>query len=578
MTGGTTVRLAAMLDVCLRAALPVLGMALAGLPLRANDLFVAPGGTPFGPGTLSSPYDLSTALSGSVSRPGDTFWLRGGDYKLGHLDTSIQGAPGEPITFRPVSGENAQIDGSISVFSSPGYVVFRDFELYSSDTNRASSQTNAGFNPTDISIIPGIGCYAPNLSLINLVVHDQTRHGIYTANDSTNILVYGCIIYNNGWISPDNAEGHGIYVQASVGTRTVADNIIFNNAGVGLHIYDNAPGRLLTGVTAEGNVAFNAGAIQNVRPYRDWIVGVDSPADHADNIVFKKNMGYRLPTLATQTEAQIGRDHTNGTLVLTDNYLPLGLLMNNWSNATVSKNLLAPRLQNSYVVALDQTLIPLNAYWDRNTYVCLQGGEEMSLNLLPYNFSEWQATTGFDWNSLFILGDLGGARVFVRTNLYEQGRACIIVYNWDQVGNIAVNVSSVLALGAGFEVRNAEDFHAPPVLSGVFDGSPLLLPMTNLTVAVPNGPMLTPPPTGPTFNVFVLLPHPGALQIRQVGGSVQVSWPVSFGANALQSNNNLANSAGWTYSTGITTLVGDQFMITEPMGPVAKFYRLRVRQ
>ena len=73
------------------------GLQLAGLlfacfRLQAKDFHIAPDGTPAGPGSSSQPYDLATALSGQVSRPGDTFWLHGGDYKLGHVNTSVHGA------------------------------------------------------------------------------------------------------------------------------------------------------------------------------------------------------------------------------------------------------------------------------------------------------------------------------------------------------------------------------------------------------------------------------------------------------------------------------------------------------
>ena len=182
--------------------------------------------------------------------------------------------------------------------------------------------------------------------------------------------------------------------------------------------------------------------------------------------------------------------------------------------------------------------------------------------------------TGFDLNSTFVEGDLHGTKVFVRPNLYELGRTSIIVYNWDNLDNVTVDVSSVLPVGTDFEVRNAQDFHAAPVLSGAFRGQPLQLPMTNLTVASPNGPLVTPPPTGPTFNVFVLLPRADKLQIKRAGGSVQVCWPISLGAYTLQFKNNLA-TASWTDSTISPAVAGDQFMITEPVGAVAKFYRLR---
>jgi hypothetical protein len=104
---------------------------------------------------------------------------------------------------------------------------------------------------------------------------------------------------------------------------------------------------------------------------------------------------------------------------------------------------------------------------------------------------------------------LTGTTIFVRPNRYEPGRANIVVYNWDGRDKVAVRVCPVLPAGTRFELRNAQDFFGPPVQSGVFDGGPLELPMKSLTVAGPIGGLKTPSATGPTFNVFVLLPQAG---------------------------------------------------------------------
>src|SRR5262249_27256851 len=152
-----------MVDRRLIAGSLVFLLAARCLRLQAQDVYVAPDGTSAGPGTVSQPYDLATALSGELGQVGATFWLRGGDYKLGHLDATVHGARGRPVIFRGMPGENPRIDGSLTLYDSIGYVVFRDFELSSSDTNRVSRQTNAGFDVTDIAIIPGIACYAPNV-------------------------------------------------------------------------------------------------------------------------------------------------------------------------------------------------------------------------------------------------------------------------------------------------------------------------------------------------------------------------------------------------------------------------------
>jgi hypothetical protein len=109
-----------------------------------------------------------------------------------------------------------------------------------------------------------------------------------------------------------------------------------------------------------------------------------------------------------------------------------------------------------------------------------------------------------------------GTFVYVRPNAYEPGRANITVFNWDHSPTVALDVGGVLTVGAPFEVRNAQDFFATPVLSGVYSGGTLTLPMTGLTVAAPIGGAIAPTPTGPEFNVFVVLTRTDASKGRKV--------------------------------------------------------------
>jgi len=562
--------------IIITVCLLLCGLVFAPAGHAANTWYVATNGTPSGSGTLSSPYDLATALSGTVGGPGDVFWLRGGTYVIGHIDTKIQGAPGQPITFQPRPGEQPRVNGSLSFFESAGYVVLRDFELFSSDANRVSTQTNAGFDPTDINPITGIASYSPNMSFINLIMHDETREGIYISHEGSNNLIYGCVLFNNGWRSPDNAEGHGIYVQGSEGTREVADNIVFNNAGVGLHIYANDPGQDLAGIILDGNVAFNAGAIQSVRDYRDWIVGVDAPSITADQIVFKNNMGYFPLSPSQENLAQIGREGVNGSVAILNNYLPAGLEVNNWFIAAVSGNTLAA--QSAFcAVDLNQAETFLWAAWNNNRYALLQGSGGFMNGSTALNFSGWQTATGFDANSTCRPENMSGTQIFIRTNRYAAGRANIIVYNWDTLTNVAVDVSSVLAPGATYEVRNAEDFFGPPMLSGRFNGQPLTLPMRGLTVAVPNGAMNTPPPTGPAFNVFVVLPSSIWLQVEATAGQVKLSWPTNAGSWILQSAATLG-SGNWADVTNAPLVVGGTNVVTDAILGNTRLYRLRLAQ
>lgn len=549
------------------------GLLISTLHAEVN-LYVSTNGTPSGPGTMAKPYDLTTALAGRTARPGTTFWIRGGNYVIGHIDTKIEGTIEQPITFRQMLGEQVRIDGSVTFYQSLGHVIIRDLELYSSDTNRLSSEIGAGFLPTDIEIIPGIASYVPDMSFINLVVHDQTRHGIYLGENAARNLVYGCVVYNNGWRSPDNAEGHSFYIQGNKATREITDNLAFNSSGANFHVYENAPDIRLEGITLDGNVAFNAGALQAVRAYRDWIIGIDTPAASADRIVMKNNMGYLSPFSEAYDDVQIGREGINGSLALLNNYLPLALWMNNWTIAAISGNTFAGRA-SGFVVNLNQTHTSLAAAWDGNTYFSPPLARSFLRNSFEQGFPDWQNSTGYDRNSSYISGRPTGTKVFVRPNRFEPGRANIVVYNWDNWDTISVDVSAVLTKGESYEVRNAVDYFAAPVASGVFDGEPIELPMTLLTVAPPNGPLLTPPPTGPTFNVFVLLPRLVRLETSTVGGHAQFSWPTNVGHWILQSTSSLEINAAWSAETNSPAVIGDQNVQAVTLSDGAQFFRLQ---
>jgi len=93
-------------------------------------------------------------------------------------------------------------------------------------------------------------------------------------------------------------------------------------------------------------------------------------------------------------------------------------------------------------------------------------------------------------------------------NQYESGRGNIAIYNWDLKSTVAVDLSPILSTGATFEIRDAENFFGPPVLSGTYSGGTITLPMTGLTVTQPFGTVPNPPiHTAPEFGAFVILQH-----------------------------------------------------------------------
>jgi hypothetical protein len=73
---------------------------------------------------------------------------------------------------------------------------------------------------------------------------------------------------------------------------------------------------------------------------------------------------------------------------------------------------------------------------------------------------------------------------------------------------VSVDLSKVLRNGQRYRIVSAQDYFGEPVLEGAFDGRPVRLPMTEYRARAPIGlPEKTPPATGPTFNVFVVLPE-----------------------------------------------------------------------
>ncbi|MDY0003060.1 MAG: hypothetical protein RBU30_17305, partial [Polyangia bacterium] len=97
--------------------------------------------------------------------------------------------------------------------------------------------------------------------------------------------------------------------------------------------------------------------------------------------------------------------------------------------------------------------------------------------------------------------------VVVRPNRFEPGRAHIIVYNWEGLDSVVVELAHIVPVGAAYEIRNAQNPFAEPVLEGTFGGGEVSLPMTGLEPALPIGDPEAIPlgqRTGRDFNVFLL--------------------------------------------------------------------------
>ena len=123
------------------------------------------------------------------------------------------------------------------------------------------------------------------------------------------------------------------------------------------------------------------------------------------------------------------------------------------------------------------------------------------------HIDRWQSVT--QSNNTVIPTTSTGTKVVVRPNLYESGRATVIVYNWARQGSVSVNLSGIMAPGTPYEVRSVQQFTGAPVIEGTYSGGAISIPMGGVTAPTPIGRSArTPPVTGPEFDVFVVLPKP----------------------------------------------------------------------
>ena len=218
----------------------------------------------------------------------------------------------------------------------------------------------------------------------------------------------------------------------------------------------------------------------------------------------------------------------NKRITIKDNYVAGGdnpIALNYWQAATVTGN-------TFYVSSLgewgSQTLAfaktapnyPASALvWDHNTYFDASPAFSNGIRYtMAFNdsknqigggrlsFDEWKNITGYDKSSEYTPAAPTGVKVFVRPNQYEKGRAHIVIFNWIRQASVEVDLSQVLRTGEDYEIRDAQNYFGLPIARGIYNGSPVSIPMTLEALAEPIGNVpIKPGHTAPEFGAFVVL-------------------------------------------------------------------------
>ncbi len=449
-----------------------LAVALFAAPLSAADFYVTPNGTLSGNGSTGSPWNLTKAFSHPSSvHPGDTIWLRGGTY-TGHWSSVLRGEPGKPIIVRQYPGERVTFDGvgsgNVPTLNVRGqYTWFWGFEITNTDPVRTLPSGGTNTRGTAVSLA-SVGS-----KLINMTIHD-TGQGVLAVTSAPDAEINGCLIYYNGFDGADRGHGHGIYVQNETGSKRIVDNIMFEQFGWGIHGYTESS--QIDNMHFEGNTAFNNGLLSHVSGAQtNFLIGANGSA------------------AATPDESGKVAKQT----FLISNYSYFSGEEGVAANLGYSKGIASPTVIDNYLVG-GRALALINAFRP----ITLTGNTLYG-TVSGFDSSEFPSNT-------YLTSRPTGLKVFVRPNQYEPGRAHITIYNWDQAPAVSVSLKGILKAGTPYELRNAQNYYGPPVLSGTYDGnSSLHIPMDNLAPAAPVG-LPAPTPTGREFQVFIVVPKPPA--------------------------------------------------------------------
>ncbi len=453
--------------------------------IHANSFYVSTTATASGNGSFGNPWQLQTALNHPAAlHPGDTVWIRGGVYtntfdSQTSFSCRTNGTANAPIIFRNYNNERATIDGQLtySLYVGLGncsYTWFWGLEV----TNSKSTDRNH-------DIYGSVTCTAENIKFINMIVHD-TGSGLDCWKTAKNSETYGCIIYHIGNNLNNNGNleghGHGMYIQNdTIGTKIIHNNIVFSTYGYGVKIWQTTTTAPLGNFDIQKNIVFNGGSASenlggvgnNSRTHNFFVVS-NGPNNPVVNTVIKHNYTFAGTNTPRPPVNAFGLNYGVRNMILDSNYLAcqtrLGFNNTPVFDASVNGNTILggiPSVYGYYLWGFTQTDFPNNTY----------------ISEIPQ--------TGLDY--------------FLIPNKYEAGRGHLVIYNWDSLESVVVDISNLgLNPGDEFELVNVLDYFNDIVTETYQSNGILNVKMIGHSLCSSIGSNQVPVSQFPKFGVFVI--------------------------------------------------------------------------